>query len=62
VFDSGSGGMVTAAWLLKMLADAGLDGVSVVFFGDTANLPYGTKPQEVVAGFRTAPGQNSPDE
>src|SRR5882672_494298 len=49
VFDSGSGGMVTASWLLKMLRDAGLDGLSVVFFGDTANLPYGTKTQEQVA-------------
>ena len=49
VFDSGSGGLVTAAWLLKMLSDAGLDDISVVFFGDTVNLPYGTKTQEHVA-------------
>jgi len=54
VFDSGSGGMVTASWLLKMLRDAGLDGVSVVFFGDTANLPYGTKTQEQVAKLSDA--------
>ena len=40
VFNSGSGGMVTAAWLLKMLGDAGLGGVAGVFLGDTANLPW----------------------
>ncbi|MDQ6436370.1 hypothetical protein RB623_20140 [Mesorhizobium sp. LHD-90] len=54
VFDSGSGGMVTAAWLLKMLADADLSDISVVFFGDTANLPYGTKTQEHVAKLSDA--------
>lgn len=54
VFDSGSGGMVTAAWLLKMLADADLHDISVVFFGDTANLPYGTKTQEHVAKLSDA--------
>src|SRR4051794_17070919 len=54
VFDSGSGGMVTAAWLQKMLRDAGLAGISVVFFGDTANLPYGTKTQEHVAELSDA--------
>ena len=32
VFDSGSGGMVTAAWLLKRLGDAGLGGVAVFFW------------------------------
>ena len=48
VFDSGSGGMVAAAYLTRMLRDAGQD-VSVLFFGDTANLPYGKKTQEHVA-------------
>jgi hypothetical protein len=37
-----------------MLGDAGLGGVSVVFFGDTANLPYGTKTQERVASLSDA--------
>lgn len=54
VFDSGSGGMVTASWLTKMLADAGHNDISVVFFGDTANLPYGTKTQEHVAELSDA--------
>src|SRR5687768_17484484 len=40
VFDSGSGGMVTASHLAGMRHD-----VAVVFFGDTANLPYGKKMQ-----------------
>jgi len=50
VFDSGSGGMVTAAYLSRMLRDAG-ESLSVVFFGDTANLPYGKKTQELVASL-----------
>ncbi|MES2708766.1 MAG: hypothetical protein V4726_19380 [Verrucomicrobiota bacterium] len=50
VFDSGSGGMVAAAFLARILAD-NRQAASVVFFGDTANLPYGTKEQEVVAGL-----------
>lgn len=48
VFDSGSGGMVTAACLTRMLHDAG-QAVNVVFFGDTANLPYGKKTQQQIA-------------
>jgi len=43
VFDSGSGGMVTAAWLLKMLKDGGLDGIFVVFF--TANVDGRSHPR-----------------
>ncbi len=53
VFDSGSGGMVAAAYLTRMLRDAGQD-VSVLFFGDTANLPYGKKTQEHVARLSDA--------
>jgi glutamate racemase len=53
VFDSGSGGMVTAAYLSRILRDAG-ESVSVVFFGDTANLPYGKKTQEHVASLSDA--------
>ena len=53
VFDSGSGGMVAAAYLDRMLRDAG-ENLSVVFVGDTANLPYGTKTQEHVAALSDA--------
>lgn len=49
VFDSGSGGMVAAAHLTRILRDTN-ENVSVIFFGDTANLPYGKKTQEQVAG------------
>lgn len=53
VFDSGSGGMVAAGYLSRILRDSGED-VSVVFFGDTANLPYGKKTQEHVAELSDA--------
>ena len=42
VFDSGSGGMVAAAYLTRILRDS-KENLSVIFFGDTANLPYGKK-------------------
>jgi len=42
VFDSGSGGMVAAAHLTRILGDAN-ENLSVIFFGDTANLTYGKK-------------------
>jgi glutamate racemase len=48
VFDSGSGGMVAAAYLTRILRDA-KENLSVIFFGDTANLPYGKKTQQQVA-------------
>jgi glutamate racemase len=44
---------VTAAYQTRMLRDAGQD-VSVLFFGDTANLPYGKKTQEHVARLSDA--------
>ena len=53
VFDSGSGGMVAAAYLTRILRDA-KENTSVIFFGDTANLPYGKKTQEQVAGLSDA--------
>lgn len=53
VFDSGSGGMVAAAYLSRILRDTG-EPLSVVFFGDTANLPYGKKTQEHVATLSDA--------
>ena len=53
VFDSGSGGMVTAGFLWRMLSDVGLP-ASTVFFGDTKNLPYGKRTQEDVARLSDA--------
>jgi len=53
VFDSGSGGMVAAAYLTRILRDS-KENLSVIFFGDTANLPYGKKTQEQVAGLSDA--------
>lgn len=53
VFDSGSGGMVTAGFVARMLDETGLD-AATVFFGDTANLPYGTRSQENVAALSDA--------
>ena len=53
VFDSGSGGMVTAAFLWRMLRDVGLQ-ASTVFFGDTKNLPYGKRSQVEVAALSDA--------
>jgi hypothetical protein len=42
VLDSGSGGMVAAAHLTRILRDAN-ENLSVIFFGDTVNLPHGKK-------------------
>jgi glutamate racemase len=53
VFDSGSGGMVTAGYVARMLDETGID-AATVFFGDTANLPYGTRAQENVAELSDA--------
>jgi glutamate racemase len=50
VFDSGSGGMVTASYVARMLEEADLP-ASTVFFGDTKHLPYGTRTEQQVAGF-----------
>lgn len=53
VFDSGSGGMVTAGFVARMIAEAGFP-VATLFFGDTANLPYGTRTQQDVANLSDA--------
>jgi len=45
--------MVTASYLSRILRDAG-ENVSVVFFGDTANLPYGKKTEQQVAALSDA--------
>ncbi|HTI73054.1 MAG TPA: hypothetical protein VMF06_23975 [Candidatus Limnocylindria bacterium] len=48
LFDSGSGGLLTASWIVRICRELGRT-VNVIFVGDTANLPYGTKPLEDVA-------------
>lgn len=46
VFDSGIGGLTAVRELLRQLPHE-----SVVYFGDTARLPYGNKSQETVTRF-----------
>ena len=46
VFDSGLGGLTTVREIFRALPDE-----SVVYFGDTARLPYGTKSRATVTRF-----------
>jgi glutamate racemase len=46
VFDSGLGGLTAVHVLFDVLPDE-----SIVYFGDTARLPYGTKSRETVTRF-----------
>ena len=46
IFDSGVGGLTVAAQLMKQLPNENL-----VYFGDTARLPYGSKSRETVTRF-----------
>ena len=46
VFDSGLGGLTAVRELFRMLPHE-----SVVYFGDTARLPYGSKSRETVTRF-----------
>jgi glutamate racemase len=46
VFDSGIGGLTSVRELFRVLP-----GESVVYFGDTARVPYGTKSKETVTRF-----------
>ena len=46
VFDSGLGGLTVAAEITRLLPDEQL-----VYLGDTARFPYGTKPATEVAGY-----------
>lgn len=46
VFDSGVGGLTVVSALRKILPNE-----SIVYFGDTARVPYGTKSQETVTRF-----------
>src|SRR5436190_6002437 len=46
VFDSGLGGLTAVRELFRVLP-----GESVIYFGDTARVPYGTKSKETVTRF-----------
>ncbi|HMA77311.1 MAG TPA: glutamate racemase [Candidatus Krumholzibacteriaceae bacterium] len=46
VFDSGIGGLTVVRELIRRLPDEG-----IVYFGDSARVPYGTKSPETVLGF-----------
>lgn len=46
IFDSGVGGLTVVSELIKLLP-----GESIIYFGDTARVPYGTKSAEVVQRF-----------
>ncbi len=46
VFDSGIGGLTVMAEILRALPDE-----KVIYFGDTARLPYGTKSRDTVRKF-----------
>jgi glutamate racemase len=53
LFDSGSGGLLTVSWIVRICRESG-QAANVVFVGDTANLPYGTKSLEEVAKLSDA--------
>jgi len=46
IFDSGLGGLTVVKEVMKLLPDE-----AVIYFGDTARVPYGTKSPEVVRKF-----------
>ena len=46
VFDSGVGGLTVAREILRHLPDE-----TIVYFGDTARVPYGTKSKEAITRF-----------
>jgi glutamate racemase len=46
IFDSGLGGFTVMSEIRKMLP-----GEDLIYFGDTAHVPYGSKSKEVVTGF-----------
>jgi len=46
VFDSGVGGLTVVSELLRLLP-----GEDIIYFGDTAHLPYGSKSKEAVLRF-----------
>ena len=46
VFDSGGGGLTGAREIMRQMPQE-----KIVYFGDTARLPYGTKSQETVIRY-----------
>ena len=46
IFDSGVGGLTVVKEIKKLLPD-----VPIVYFGDTARLPYGNKSQETIQKY-----------
>ncbi len=50
VFDSGVGGLTVAREIMRNLPSE-----RIVYFGDTARVPYGSKSKEIVLKFSKAP-------
>lgn len=49
IFDSGIGGLTIASEIHRVLPNE-----SILYFGDTAHLPYGDKSPETIVGYSTA--------
>ena len=49
IFDSGIGGLTVVKELIKCLPHENL-----IYFGDTARVPYGTKSEKLIRDFRPA--------
>jgi glutamate racemase len=49
IFDSGVGGLTVAREIMRLLPDE-----SIIYLGDTANLPYGEKSAEIITGYSVA--------
>ena len=47
VFDSGLGGLTVVKELIRQLPDE-----DIVYYGDTARVPYGTKSKESISVFQ----------
>ena len=46
VFDSGLGGLTAVKEIMKVLPDE-----NIVYFGDTARVPYGSKSRETITRY-----------
>jgi glutamate racemase len=46
IFDSGVGGLTVARAIMQQIPE-----YDIVYFGDTAHTPYGTKSSETVIGY-----------
>ena len=46
IFDSGVGGLTVAREIMRQLPDE-----SIVYFGDTARVPYGSKSRDTIISF-----------